>query len=97
VPYANWDTNWARFNVPGLSTNEIIARSNYWMVTQYLHTNLYDIRLLFRWPVLPRGNIGNGRQVFRTSSAGDLKSEPDARIPEVTLHFLSPRTHVRNP
>ena len=37
---------------------------------QNLVANLYDIRLTFQWPVFPNGQLGGGRQVFRTSVAG---------------------------
>jgi type II secretory pathway pseudopilin PulG len=35
-----------------------------------LQNNLYDIRLTFRWPVLGNGQLGGGKQVFRSSVAG---------------------------
>lgn len=44
---------------------------------QNLQANLYDIRLTFRWPVLANGQVGGGKQVFRSSVAGSyLTSSP---------------------
>jgi prepilin-type N-terminal cleavage/methylation domain-containing protein len=37
-----------------------------------LNGNLHELRLTFLWPQLPNGNIGNGKQTFRTSVAGQL-------------------------
>ena len=37
---------------------------------QNFQNNLYDIRLTFRWPVLANGQVGGGKQVFRSSIAG---------------------------
>ncbi len=37
---------------------------------QSLQANLHEVRLLFRWPVLPNGTIGNGRLSFRTLAGG---------------------------
>lgn len=94
VPYANWDTNLVQLNVPGLSMNERIARSNYWTTVRNTQTNLHDIRLLFRWPLLPRGGTGNGRQAFRTATGGHLAPVNDAGG---AFYFFTPRTYVRNP
>ena len=34
--------------------------------------NLFDVRLRFSWPVLPNGNVGPGRQTYRTLVAAPL-------------------------
>ena len=36
---------------------------------------LHDLRMTFLWPQLPNGKLGNGRQTFRTSVAGNLKQD----------------------
>ncbi len=94
VPYTSWDTNLMQLNVPGLSTNEWVARSNAWTIARNTHANLHDIRLLFRWPLLPRGGTGNGRQAFRAAAGGDLVRTTNGGM---TLYFFTPRTYVRNP
>ncbi len=92
VPYAGWDTNWVQFNAPGLATDEVAARSNYWMVARNLNANLRDVRLSFRWPILPSGKIGNGRQTFRTMVGGQLLQTNDTGQ---TLYFFQPQTFVK--
>ncbi|MEI9963165.1 MAG: hypothetical protein WDM76_19245 [Limisphaerales bacterium] len=37
-----------------------------------LAANLHELRLAFLWPQLPNGNVGPGRQSFRTMIAGQL-------------------------
>ena len=37
-----------------------------------LNGNLRELRLTFRWPQLPNGNVGNGRQTYRATVAGSL-------------------------
>ncbi len=41
-----------------------------------LFYNLHDLRLTFLWPQLPNGNLGSGRQTFRTLVAGQLTRQP---------------------
>jgi type II secretory pathway pseudopilin PulG len=36
--------------------------------------NSRDLRLTFRWPVLPNGDIGNSRQTFRSFTGGSMLS-----------------------
>ena len=44
---------------------------------QALQKNQFEMRLTFRWPVLPNGQLGGGRQVFRSSVTGTyLTSSP---------------------
>lgn len=51
-----------------------------------LRRNLHEVRLLFRWPLLPghesdgRPKLGNGRQVFRVLVGGNLAQ--DGAVPE---------------
>ena len=59
-----------------------------------LRANLNELRLLFRWPVFPNGNTGNGRQVYRTQVGGHLSVTNDAGHP---LYFFEPRTFVTAP
>jgi type II secretory pathway pseudopilin PulG len=68
--FNDWNLNWVNFNEPGLTTNEIVIRSNAWRMAQGKQANLNEIRLLFRWPIDTRGNAGNQRQVFRTMASG---------------------------
>jgi len=89
VPHTQWDTNWVSWNTPGLLPAEAVARSNYWWVASRLYQNLHDVRLTFRWPLLPRGKTGNGRQVFRATTGGILTNQPPL------FHFLDGRAYTR--
>jgi hypothetical protein len=42
------------------------------VATNYLPNHLREIRLEFRWPMLPGGKVGAGRQVFRSLISGTL-------------------------
>jgi len=104
VPYAGFDRSWTNWNndssISG-NTNEITTRSNYWMVAKNLQNNLHDLRLIFRFPLLPNGKIGNGRLVFRTTASGLLSqtNAPDFASqlpnPPYQLFFFQPRTYVK--
>lgn len=48
--------------------------------------SLYEVRLTFRWPVLPNGGLGDGRRTYRTLIAGDMLHQ-DSNPP---LHFIEP-------
>jgi hypothetical protein len=65
-------------------------------VPQALTRNLYDLQLTFRWPLLPNGNTGFGRQTFRTLVSGQLTSTNDATVNN-TLYFLEPGSYARSP
>ena len=59
-----------------------------------LGKNLYDVRLLFRWPLLPGHEasglpkLGNGRQVYRLMVSGELKHET------AEMWFFQPQTYT---
>jgi len=68
---------------------------NTWQLTH----NLRELRLLFRWPVLPSGKIGNGRQTFRTMVGGAMTNAPDSiqTNPPISLAwFFQPNTYTTN-
>lgn len=50
--------------------SEVVPCTN--MITGTLQTDLYELRLTFRWPLLPNGNTGPRRQTFRTLVGGHL-------------------------
>jgi type II secretory pathway pseudopilin PulG len=90
----------------GLATNnpDFIARFNYSNVIRTLEGNLRDVRLTFRWPILPNGDVGSGRQVYRTMVGGWLMGTNDFGIPTYYnppvsnfLFFLQPRTYAQVP
>jgi type II secretory pathway pseudopilin PulG len=103
---AGWDHDWTNYTAY-LDAKKFPAfdwqtRSNYWMYAKNLQTDLNEIRLLFRWPALPNGNAGSGRQSFRGIASGPLQPYALPLFPSVTnelinpqpgtLHFAQPRT-----
>ena len=56
-----------------------------------LQTNLADIRLKFRWPLLPGNQVGTGSQVYRTSASGQIKAVSTA---VQTLYLYQPQGYV---
>ena len=99
VPYAGFDRNWTNYTAANLSTNEITVRSNNWMLSKTMQKDLYDLRLIFRYPLLPNGTTGSGRQVFRTMVSGYLRDTNELNnvnpAPAYHLYFFEPRTYVR--
>jgi len=88
----------------GLATNspDYIARFTYSNVLRNLEGNLHDVRLTFRWPILPNGEVGPGRQVYRTMVGGWLAGTNDFGYPTYGgvsnyLYFFQPRTYVQAP
>lgn len=110
TPYVPFDLNTTNFAQVGLSAPDAATRLNYSRVVMNLQTNSHSVRLLFRWPLLPNGNVGNGRQTFRTmvggrlppymyNNFGQLVSAPDnLPFPVLTrLYFFQPSTYVKAP
>lgn len=64
-------------------------------VLDNLANNLYDVRLLFRWPLLPGGKIGNGRQVYRLMVGGAQTKYNLGGPPE--LYFFRPQNYINAP
>ena len=88
-----YDPSWVDYGQPGLSASEIVARSNSWRVIVTLQTNLHDLRLLFRWPLRSRGQLGLGSQSYRTLVGGQLLETNDISH---RVYFFDPRTYVTN-
>lgn len=73
-PYYSQDPNLGNYLAPGqltntLNTNQVL---NGWQYAKNLQANMYDIRLRFRWPLLPNGKLGNGDRVFRSCVSGGV-------------------------
>jgi type II secretory pathway pseudopilin PulG len=101
TPYGtnHYDFDWTNYldtalYQPGTNLLQITSRSNYLKVAQNLEANLHDLRLTFRWPMIP-GGLGRGRQVFRTMVSGNLLRTNDSG--GWPLYFFEPRNYVRAP
>ncbi len=60
-------------------------------VANNLQANLHDVRLLFRWPLRSRGELGPSSQSFRTLVGGRLEPVSDIGYP---LYFFEPRSYT---
>ena len=67
APYWQATANTLATDQPGISP--LWARLLY---PQELAANLHELRLTFLWPQQPNGNVGPGRQTFRTLVAGQI-------------------------
>jgi hypothetical protein len=79
------------------------SNTNAWAMARNLQANLTQLRLRFRWPILPgTGRTGNGRQIARTVAAGTvttnrsfvLDSANDIRL---TNYFIEGRRFTLEP
>jgi hypothetical protein len=96
-----YDPLWL-YRGPPLQTNspDYIAKFNYSNVLRNLSLNLRDIRLTFRWPLLPNGDVGPGRQVYRTMVGGRQYATNDydnagRPLALTNLYFFEPRNYVQ--
>jgi hypothetical protein len=97
IPYTFYDRNETNYTLRRLSDEDRLSRSNFWQSAKNRQANLYEMRLLFRWPLLPSGtNVGNGRQIFRTTIASQMIATNVGPLP-TTLYFFEPRSYVRVP
>jgi type II secretory pathway pseudopilin PulG len=85
-PFNQFDPNWVVTNVPAMAE------------LTYLRTNLSQIRLRYRWPILPNGkDLGTGRQIFRTSQSGQVVAVPPSAKQTPTRYFIQPQTYANVP
>jgi len=95
VPY------WTNYYDPSWT----LADANYAKVVNTLNANLHDVRLVFRWPLRSRGQLGLGGQSFRTLVGGFLQetNEPNflrldpSQPSPYDLYFFQPQTYVKAP
>jgi len=96
IPYGSensaWDPSWINY----AAFSDWQWRSNYFRYAANLQADLNEVRLLFRWPALPNGGLGNeGRQVVRTVAAGPVRLFPNPTgNPAYNLYFVQPKTFV---
>jgi prepilin-type N-terminal cleavage/methylation domain-containing protein len=76
-------------------SNPTPAQQQQQLYASNLVANLRELRLTFLWPLLANGNLGNGRQTFRTTVAGQLV--PTNVIPNNVLYFFQPQFFTTAP
>src|SRR5262249_53146809 len=102
-PYAPVDTNGfcmdcaAATPPSGLSGPDLFAwwqdRTNLANSVRLLQTNVSDIRLRFRWPVLPSGKVLDNNATFRAMANGMLTSTNDNGDVKKPLYFIQPSVY----
>lgn len=73
---------------------EVVRSPAYDVSTPYgknLQANVSDLRLLFRWPLLPNGEVGPSRQAYRSQIGGQVQNVNDTGQ---TLYFFLPNTYT---
>ena len=91
VPYWNTDPSWVNPD----PANPFYQGVTYTNLVRHREVNLSDVRLIFRWPVLPNGNIGNSRLVFRTQVSGSITNEPTNFLKPPFAYFFESRNYVK--
>jgi hypothetical protein len=81
-------TNYAAY---ALGSPDWIIRTNRYAELPFLTNNLRELRLKFAWPVLPNGNIGPGRQTYRTLISSHLLVTNN-----YDLWFFQPQSYTNN-
>jgi hypothetical protein len=98
APPGMYEPDWTNFlaytNSPYLPA-DWQWRSNNWRIARTYQTNLCDVRLIFRWPLLSGANAGNRRQVYRTTVGGQLLYTNDYTVTQIPLYFFQSRSYVR--
>lgn len=88
VPFAGVQVPVASTNfVAGTNAQQVAQRTAAWVRVKSLEKNTSEIRLTFRWPLLPNGQTGPGRQIFRAIASGERSTNGN-------LVFLQPRSFV---
>jgi hypothetical protein len=87
---------------PDTTVWTVAQRRSFWdqvrlnrRVMAVAYTDSHDLRLTFRWPLLPTGGAGNGRQTFRLLAGGRLARTTDPIEPSQPLYFFQPSTYVQ--
>lgn len=98
-PYAAVDTNGFCMDcaaATNLTTAQWMARTNAAYSQWMLETNTHDFRILFRWPVLPNGQIPNyGRYTFREMVNGELTVSNFPNPPNNSpLYYVQPSVYA---
>ena len=95
IPYVPFNSGATNYTLYPSNSPQWFATSNYMQVALNMMTNSHDLRLTFRWPVLPNGDIGNGRVTFRAFTSGWLLPTTDLIEPRQPLFFFQPSTYVQ--
>ena len=91
VPVNQGATNYGQYLT---NSPQWLASLNQFNAVRTLQTNSHDLRLTFRWPLLPNGTVGNSRVTFRAFTGGWLFPTRDFYVTNQPLFFVQPSTYV---
>jgi type II secretory pathway pseudopilin PulG len=87
IPYVPFDSTAIDFSQ---ANNRTPQATNYARLLRTLGTNSHDVRLSFRWPLLPNGDVGEGWQTFRTMAGGNMTNFTDSGQ---QVYFVQPSVY----
>ena len=76
----------------GYTYEQLVYRTNLARIALNSEFNAHDLRLTFRWPMLPNGP-GNGRQHFRVLNSGSMMVATNYNLSGLDLYFFQPSTY----
>ncbi len=92
VPLSPYPEVMTNYTAGGLTDWERLTRSNRWVQARNYETNVYELKLTFRWPVFEVGRdteVGNYRKSFRALVPGYLL------VTNRVYYFLQPNRFVQ--
>ena len=95
VPILSINTNLLDYSARTLTEDERNVRSNLLAQARGQIDSLYEIRLTFRWPLLPNGRTGGNKQVFRSTVGGILTSNVPTK--DLVLYYFQPKLYSKTP
>jgi type II secretory pathway pseudopilin PulG len=79
-----------------VDTNSFFIPVNQQAYNRQMSANLHELRLTFQWPIRPNGNIGVGRQTYRTLVAGLVEPKIIFNAGNF-LYFYQPQSFTNAP
>ncbi len=74
-----------------------VDTNDFTFFAQKVSANQRELRLTFLWPQLPNGRVGNGRQTFRATIAGQLTPTNYYNWPNQWLYFYQSQSFTNAP
>ncbi len=90
IPFGVSDSSLTNWNTNTISAADKNSRFIYATYATNLQANLNEVRLRFRWPVLPNSQTGPGNQIYRSVVGGALRQTNFV----TTLYYFRPQTYT---
>jgi type II secretory pathway pseudopilin PulG len=102
--YAYNDETTANLSAPGTAplvvtgnAADFASVSNAWLVAKNQQANLRNIRLHFRWPILPNGQTGPSSATYRSAASGAIQPIHGAVPKQLLFYFVTPQGYTNSP